>query len=106
MTRVNRMTDNLYMNSATSPAAPKVHTDAEYQALDLLTSYPVAEVRGRDLRAGMVLVDDLDSPVAGIDHKTGRAADGAIPFLVEDLENGGWRTVRLGQNARFRVIAA
>jgi len=85
-------------------SAAKVFTD--WNGIDLLTSLPTVEVKGRNLRAGMVLVDDLDTPVAGLDHRVkGLRNSGCVAFLVHDLVRGGWYRHDFHANKPFKVVA-
>jgi len=82
----------------------KVFTD--WNGIDVLASAPTVEVKGRNLRAGMVLVDDLDTPVAGLDHRVkGLRNSGCVAFLVHDLVHGGWHRHDFHANKPFKVVA-
>jgi hypothetical protein len=93
--------------SAGTARIARILSEDEVQGLDVLGTYKAAEVRGRDLKPGMVLLDDLDTPAAAIDHRAGRAdrRSGTIPFLIQDFETGGWKTHNVTPTQRYRVVA-
>lgn len=79
---------------------------SETEDVDVLSECPTTQVRGKDLREGMVLVDtDFNTPSGLIDHKVGRAKQGQVTFMINDLVNGGWVTVPMTANKLFTVVA-
>jgi hypothetical protein len=67
----------------------------------------VATVTGSQLRAGMVVLDDvLGTPAVGLDHRV-RATpkSGAVAFLVNDFDGGGWRHMEFHARSAFKVVA-
>jgi len=61
-------------------------------------------MRGGELRPGMVLLDpELRTPEYAVDHRVGRARDGQVEYLVEDLDRGGWLRLNLTANKLFSV---
>lgn len=68
---------------------------------------PSVEVTGDKLRAGMVLVDELGCPSAGLDHKTRAPRNsGAVAFLAYDFDNRSLVTLTLTVRRTYRVVAA
>lgn len=86
--------------------APAAYIHPEGADIDTLAEVPTTTVKASALKPGMVLVDDLDCPVAVIDHRV-RATRGTgdVAYLINDLERGGWRTQRLGANSQITVMA-
>lgn len=78
-----------------------------FEDVDVLSQPPTVEVCGRNLRAGMVLVDpDLGTPAVGLDHKVQAPRNsGSVAFLCADLEKGGWVTHTFFGNSKFSVVA-
>lgn len=72
--------------------------------LDTLTVVPFVTIPARSLKAGMILVDELDCPAAEIDHRI-RSAKGAIEFLIHDFDNRSITTTRLTEHADIKVMA-
>lgn len=76
--------------------------------LDPLESVPVVEIRGSELRAGMVLVDaELETPIGEVDHKL-RAVrgTGCVSFLLFDFDAKNWTTSSVRANGTIRVMSA
>lgn len=96
--------------STTAPARILGDND---DTIDALTTFEATEVIARNLKPGMVIldqepiVDDLYCPVLVIDHKmkTPRDRSGNVKFLVEDVLHGGWTEVRIHANKPIKVAA-
>lgn len=87
----------------TTPAA-LIH--ASFADVDTLSQPATVEVRGAYLQAGMVLVDELGCPTAGLDHRIRATRNsGSVAFLVADLDRGGWTQQHFHRNHRFTVVA-
>lgn len=75
--------------------------------IDTLAAVATIAITAANLRAGMVIVDDLDCPVVGLDHRIKATRNsGGIAFLGADLDNGGWNRVEIHRNQQIRVMAA
>lgn len=61
--------------------------------VDPLASYQSVRVTSRQLRDGMLIVDDLGCPVYVLDHRIGPVPGGVVEWLAEDVERGGWQRV-------------
>jgi len=84
--------------------SPKIHED--FANIDTLSQPATTEVLGSALKAGMVLVDELGCPTAGLDHKIRALRNsGSAAFLVADFDRGGWRQDHFHRNVRFTVVA-
>lgn len=77
----------------------------DFSDVDTLDQPKTVEVRGSQLREGMVLVDELGCPVAGLDSKVGRTSQASTTWLINDFGKGGWSQTRIGSAARVRVVA-
>lgn len=78
-----------------------------FEGIDTLAEVTVIAVSAANLRAGMVIVDDLGCPVIGLDHRiTATRNSGGIAFLGADLDNGGWNRIEIHRNQDIRVMAA
>jgi hypothetical protein len=75
--------------------------------IDTLAAVAAITITAANLRAGMVLVDDLGCPVVGIDHRVKATRNsGGIAFLGADLDNGGWNRIELRRTVQVKVMAA
>lgn len=91
------------MDMTTSRTA-KIHHD--FTAVDTLSTPDTIQVKGSALRAGMILVDDLGCPAVALDHKVRAPRNsGAVAFLVNDLDVGGWSEHLFHANRSFPVVA-
>lgn len=61
----------------------------EGAAIDPLETYEPTTILGGNLRPGMVLLDDLNTPAAVVDHRIAER-NGIVRYLLEDLDRGGW----------------
>lgn len=91
-----------------SPAAPRADRPLilpEGETVDDLDQFDYTMIRADKLKPGMILVDpDLHTPVYAIDHRNrAKPRSGAVKWLVEDLENGGWREQDFGRNTEVPV---
>lgn len=77
----------------------------DFSDVDTLSQPATIELLGSQLRDGMVLADELGCPVAGLDHKIGRSAQGATRWLIADLDKGGWSETSIGHAAKVLVVA-
>ena len=77
----------------------------DFSGIDTLATPATVELLGSELLEGMILVDELGCPAAGLDHQVGRAAHGARRWLIADLDRGGWSETSIGLKVRVRVIA-
>jgi hypothetical protein len=86
-----------------------MNTAAIYETfanVDTLSQPATVTVKGANLRAGMILVDELGCPVAGLDHKVrGDARTGGVRFLVHDFDRGALRQDDFHRNVTFTVVA-
>lgn len=82
----------------------KILTDTD--TLDLLASFESVEIPAAKFAEGMILLDELGCPAGLLDHKIGRAAQGSVTWLVEDLDAGGWNPCRFAARKTFTVAAA
>jgi hypothetical protein len=74
--------------------------------IDILSQPATTTLKASSLRPGHVLVDDLGCPAAVIDHRVrAQRGTGAVAYLTNDLDRGGWRTVTFGPNSRITVMA-
>lgn len=74
--------------------------------VDTLATPPTVVVKGSALRGGMVLVDELGCPCAGLDHKVrGTRNSGSVAFLTHDLDRGSLGQEHFHRNATFTVVA-
>jgi hypothetical protein len=92
------MTNRPYINKAAT-----VRDD-----LDPMAAVPVVSIPGRDLRAGMVLVDpELHTPIGEVDHKM-RAPrlSGLVAFLMFDFDAHNWTSESVRANGSVKVMAA
>ena len=78
----------------------------ETETLDILGEYPTTTIKATSLKAGMVLVDDLDLPAAALDHRMpATRGAGQVAWLAENLDEGGWYRQTFHQNADVKVVA-
>jgi hypothetical protein len=92
------------VSTTTATTHPAIFAD--FQNVDTLSTPATTTVKGSALRTGMVLVDDLGCPVAGLDGKLPTVRNsGAVRFLVADLDRGGWTPNSFHANKRFTVVA-
>jgi hypothetical protein len=84
-------------------AAAKYDT---FENIDALSQPATVEVKGANLREGMVIVDELGCPSAGLDHRIrAERNSGSVAFLVNDFDRGGYRQDHFHRNVTFRVVA-
>lgn len=93
------------METRTTTNRPKPKYVLEGDYLDALHAYTPLPIRGDRLHEGMVLLDDLDTAVYVLDHKIGRAHNGAATWMAADVENGGWTNIRINQRNTINVAA-
>lgn len=75
--------------------------------IDTIAEVAVITVNAASLRAGMVLVDEFNCPIVGIDHRVkATRSSGEIAFLTADLENGGWNRLAFRPALHVKVMAA
>lgn len=78
-----------------------------FSDVDPLVEVATVTIKAANLREGMVLVDEFNCPVAGIDQRVkATARTGEIAFLTADLENGGWNRLALRPALEVKVMAA
>lgn len=82
----------------------KILSDTE--TLDMLATFEAIEIPAAKFAEGMILLDELGTPAGLLDHKVGRASQGSVAWMVEDLDNGGWVTSRFAVRKTFTVAAA
>lgn len=70
----------------TSRTAPAPFIPADGEVVDLLASFETVRVRYRNLRPGMLLVDDFGCPIAALDHRVDSSRQGGGRWLVEVLD--------------------
>ncbi len=66
------------------------------------------DLKASSLRPGHVLMtdDELGTPCFAIDHRVAATrGSGAIAFLAEDLEAGGWKRISVHANKTVKVLA-
>ena len=89
------------MTSATTTLRPVVLADDE--PVDLLESFETTRVRFRNLRPGMLLVDDLGCPIAHLDHRVGSDRQGGGRWLVEVLDRDAFPIQVYGRSAWVQI---
>lgn len=62
-------------------------------ALDLFETFATVKLATAQLRPGMILLDELGTPVAMLDHRIGARSGGIVEWLAHDLERGGFPVV-------------
>lgn len=99
------------MNADTYTAIINMSNDkprifAEFDFTTTLDTVPTVEVAGNKLRAGMVLVDQFNTPSAGIDHRVrSTRGSGDATFLAYDFDRRSITTLRLSPRRTYRVVA-
>lgn len=81
-------------------------THIDINDIDTLTAVAVAKITTRQMREGMILVDEFDMPVFVLDHRIG-TKHGCAEWMVADLDRGHWRTLTfpIWTNPNVRVAA-
>jgi hypothetical protein len=97
------------METTTNPTAKRFTENDEW---DELSSFDEVLVAGRDLRAGMMLIDDLGCPVMWLDRRTKAEFPHCITFWAwrEDGEvvgarDGRFVKVTVSANSKVSVAA-
>lgn len=74
---------------------------------DPLATFEPTKVTTAQLAEGMLLLDELNTAVATLDHRVGRVAGGLVQWMVEDLEGSrGWYCVTFAVSANPNVTVA
>lgn len=74
--------------------------------IDPLSNPVGIDRRGKDLRAGMVLLDELGCPGAMLDHRIRATRNsGCVAYLAHDLNDGRLFRLDLHANKAFQVAA-
>ena len=81
--------------------------------IDCLDTFEAVEVLGRNLRPGMMILDELDTVCIVLDHKVPATRNsGCVAFLAENIDpstrhaaGNRWSRHELHRNATFRVAA-
>lgn len=90
-------------NAATTNRPRIVGFDVD---LDLLAEYPTVEIAGHNLREGMVLVDEFNTPVVHLETKQRtRRGSGCVFFYAYNFDLGRHMETNVHANATVRVIA-
>jgi hypothetical protein len=74
--------------TTTSNPRPVIFDDG---VSDLLETFDTVRLTSRQLREGMILVDELGCPIYLLDHRIGAVKGGNVEWMVHDLERGGLR---------------
>ena len=75
--------------------------------VDTFSDVATVTINAASLRAGMVLVDEFDCPVVGIDHRVKAShRSGEIAFFTADLKKGGWDRLAFRPTTQVKVMAA
>lgn len=73
-------------NETTNPTRPIIIESTD--DLDMLGVYDTVRITTKQLREGMVMVDELGTPCATLDHRIG-SRSGCVEWMVEDLDGSG-----------------
>lgn len=85
----------------------KAEIREDFTSIDTFAEVATVTIKAANLKAGMVLVDEFNCPVAGVDHRVStNRGSGDIAFLIADLENGGWNRMAFRPTIDMKVMAA
>lgn len=94
---------------ATTPTATETYRPIILDSaadIDPLSNPVAVDRRGKNLREGMVLLDELGCPGALLDHRIpARRNSGTVAYLAHDLNDGRLFRLELHANEVFQVAA-
>jgi hypothetical protein len=77
-----------------------------FTSVDTFAEVATITINAASLRAGMVMVDEFDCPIVGIDHRVkATPRSGEIAFLTADLDRGGWNRLAFRPTLQVKVMA-
>lgn len=82
---------------------PRIFKDGE--TINALDTFESVEIQAAQLRTGMLVIDpELGCALWSVDHRVRSARNsGSVTWMVEDLENGGYKNVSLSPKAMIPV---